>query len=208
MFEYDDQVLLVDLPNGVEQGFVPLSDRHWKMICENSKNVCGFFFTHDHPDHCDKDRLYDYLLQNPQTPVFMPEENTADGKVTFGPFTVHYYRVDHAPLPEIPPHVSARIEAGGTSVYVSGDAKPASEAHTKVLDGCVQDAAFWTSVYLSQKPTRELMARVSLKNYIYHMPLRTERDGMWKKAESNFRRYAAELEHVMILGSYPAKIKI
>lgn len=203
-FESNGKVLLVDLPNGAEEPFYRLPEQVWHEICEGSApydNICGFWFTHDHPDHLDRLRLEQF---SKEVPVFIAGDKEEHGKVTIGDFTVKYKVIPHAPLPNPPRHVASLIEADDVSVYLPADAALDCEAHDGFLNGFVADIGIWNSMYLSKAETRALMKRSAKRNYIYHMPLKPDRYGMWRKCEKNFERYAEELSGVTVLENYPS----
>ena len=206
LLEYNGNLLAVDLPNEDWAPFYWLSEEQWNRLCENSHRLCGFFFTHDHPDHLDKSRIFTYLQSHPGISSFVPSEGDKNGTMEMGSFIIRYHRVDHAPLPVVPPHVTAIIEAGDKRIYVAADAKPDCVRHKEILGNRTVDAAFWNSMYLSHADTRALMASVSNKNYIYHMPQKSETDGMWRKAQKNLELYKDELKTVTVLGVYPTTI--
>lgn len=208
MVEHNGQILLIDLPNSVSEPFVRLSDEQWNALQKYmlSHSLCGFFFTHDHPDHLDPNRLRNYLSSSYETPYYIPNIGSEDGTVKMGPFLIEYHLFEHAPLPMAPIHVTAIVEVGGKSIYISADAKLDCDQHHRILRGRKMDAAFWNSMYLSRPECRELMKRTSEKNYIYHLPARTEDSGIWKKVERNLERYGEELKHVHLISDYPTQI--
>ena len=208
LLEYKNDFLAVDLPNEEFEPFYALSKEHWNAICERKEHLCGFFFTHDHPDHLDKGRLHGFIDMHPELPVFIPNEHGSDGVLEIGPFKVRYFGIDHTPIPMAPPHVTAIIEAGEKRIYISADAKLDCERHKEILQGQKIDAAFWNSMYLSYADARALMSFASPVNYIYHMPVKTQTDAYWKKAEKNLRRYEEELRSVIIPDAYPTNIVI
>ena len=125
-----------------------------------------------------------------------------------GPFYISYRRVDHAPLPEVPPHVVSWIETGEGSVYLAADAALDLTQHRSFLGDKKADIGIWNSMYLSKPETRALLHDAAHKNYIYHMPAnRPDSWGLWKKLELNYQRYASELENVIIWDTFPSTIE-
>ena len=183
--EAANATLLVDAPNEEFAPFYRLPDETWRKIIEKEEpfhKICGFWFTHDHPDHFDRMRMEDYISQWPKTPVFLPNETTTSGRVHVGPFYISYRRVDHAPLPEVPPHVVSWIETGEGSVYLAADAALDLTQHRSFLGDKKADIGIWNSMYLSKPETRALLHDAAHKNYIYHMPAnRPDSWGLWKK---------------------------
>lgn len=204
MLRYADHTLTIDAPNSLCLPYYRLPDEEWKRICER-ENICGFFFTHDHPDHLDRTRLHQYLSEI-DLPCFCPDADVSEGKIDIGPFTIEYHCFEHAPLPVVPPHVVALISAGETSVYIAADSKLDVSMHRNVLKGRRVDAAIWNAMYLSRTETRMLMNEVSDKNFVYHMPLKPDTSGIWNKCERNFERYRDQLKNVTVIGAYPTNI--
>lgn len=209
--ELPDAMLLVDAPNREIASFYALPEETWQKILNKEPpydKVCGFWFTHDHPDHFDRNRMEAYLARWPKTPVFLPVETTATGRARMGPFTIEYCRMDHAPIPGAPPHVVSLITAGKEQLYVSADAALIPALHRAFLRQRKADAALWNSMYLSRPETRALMQETTTRNYIYHMPKdHPDREGLWRKLEINFNRSAAELQTVTVLEDYPSIIE-
>ena len=209
--ESADAMLLVDVPNREIASFYRLPDELWKKILNKEApydRVCGFWFTHDHPDHLDRSRMQDYLIRWPNTTVFLPGEMTRGGRTRMGPFSIEYHRMDHAPIPGAPPHVVTLIGDGEKTVYIAADAVLDAEQHRAYLGGRRADLAFWNSMYLSHPETRALLREAAERSYIYHMPAqRPDRAGLWKKLENNFRRYGSELTSVTVLDRYPQEIE-
>lgn len=209
----DGATLLVDLPNENLPPFAVLKEDTWRKILNREHpyhNVCGFYFTHDHPDHCDRDKVAAYRKRWPDTACFFPEEDHESGRISIGPFDISYRRVDHAPMDvPTPPHVVTWIESGGKSLYLAADAKLDVFDHQAFLKGRRASAAFWNSMYLSRPETRSLLQSAAEQNYIYHMPEKNpDTFGIWRKCEKNCQRYAAELGNVTILAHYPWEIAI
>lgn len=210
--ETEDAMLLVDVPNQEIAGFYRLPDELWQKILDHVPpfdKVCGFWFTHDHPDHFDRIRMEQYLARWPGTKVFLPDVLTQGGRARIGPFVMEYKRIDHAPIAGAPPHVVCRIEAGEKSVYISGDAALDEQAHRAFLRGRKSDAAVWNSMYLSRPDTRALLKDAADRNFICHMPqARPDGMGLWRKLEVNFTRYAEELHTVTVWEQYPSQAEI
>ena len=208
--ESGDNVLLVDIPNQEIASFYRLPDELWQKILDREPpydKICGFWFTHDHPDHLDRKRMKAYLARWPKTPVFLPGEMTRGGNVHMGPFSIEYHRMDHAPITGAPPHVVTLIGDGKHTVYIAADAALDAERHRAVLGERHVDAAFWNSMYLSYPETRTLLRETAEQNFIYHMPAqRPDGTGIWKKLERNFERFGAELLNVTVLDHYPMEI--
>lgn len=202
--ETERSMLLVDLPNLSMEPFYALPENEWRRICGKEApydKVCGFYFTHDHPDHLDAKRLSEY----PDSAVkrFIPDNATSAGAIEIGDFLIEYCRFEHAPIPQAPPHVVSLISSGGKSVYVAADAALECEKHREFLGGRKVDAAIWNSMYLSRADTRMLMADTAQQNYIYHMPLKPDSGGIWKKCEKNLQRHGDELQTVTVMKEYP-----
>lgn len=211
--EYEGAVLIVDAPNCEYGVFYKLPEKEWQNILQRQPpfdGVCGLYFTHNHPDHCDLRAVRQYQNQWPQTPVFLPDGNPDSGTVHFGPFEIEFQRFAHAPLPQgVPPHVVTWIQAGAHTVYLSADAELDCAAHRAFLKGRKADAAFWNAMYLSRPETRSLLSDAAHRSYIYHMPAsHADSAGMWRKCDRNFERYGAALRQVEVLGAYPSKIII
>lgn len=210
--ETEHGMLLVDLPNESFPPFAALPEGTWHQILNREPpyhKVCGFWFTHAHPDHCDREKLRAYQRRWPEVPVFLPGWNHVRGRVEVGPFRISYQRMNHAPILDPPPHVISWIEAEGKSVYLAADAELNVEQHRAFIHGRTADAAFWNSMYLSRAETRALLRDASKQTYIYHMPTeRPDADGLWRKLERNMERYGAELSNVKILDQIPAVIEL
>ena len=90
---------------------------------------------------------------------------------------------------------------------MTGDAQIDVELHRSILAGRHVDAAFWNGQYLSYPQTRALLAEVSDRNYVYHIPV-DEKDacGVRRKCERNMARFGAELPNVSLLEAYPSQI--
>lgn len=203
--ECDDGVLYVDSPNAVSHPFYSLPDGIWSEIC-NHPRVRGFCFTHNHPDHYDQERLCSYIKSNPQTPVFLPNDQTGQGIVQMGAYTIEYCNIEHAPIPMAPPHASLLVSVEGKRIYFSGDSILDAERHRDFLNGRKVDIAIWTPMYLSYPATRDLMNDVANKNYICHMPPKAHGAEYWKKCEKNMLRYSDDLRSVQVLENYPSDI--
>lgn len=205
-------ILLVDLPNEAFPPFAVLPEDMWHQILNREPpyhKVCGFWFTHAHPDHCDQEKLRAYQRRWPEIPIFLPEWKYVRGRVEVGPFRIEYQRMEHAPIPNPPPHVVSWIEVEGKSIYLAADAELNAERHGAFLNGRKADAAFWNSMYLSRPETRALLRDASRQNYIYHMPMeRPDPDGLWRKLERNMERHGAELPHVTILDRIPVTMEL
>ncbi len=210
--EYQGQTLLIDLPQDQIPPFMPLGAGEWERILNREPaydKVCGIFFTHNHPDHCDPERAEAYRKRWREIPVFLPEEHGEHGTVAMGPFVISYDRLDHAPMdPPPPPHVVTWIRAGSQCVYIAGDAKLDPAEHYKILKGRKAHIGFWNPMYLSRPETRQLIRDAATRSYIYHLPA-SEPDsyGIWKKCRSNQKRYGAELPQVEVLEKYPSTIE-
>lgn len=209
-FTYEGQTLLVDVPNGLCEPFQRMEDSLWQKILHRETpfdHISGIYFTHDHPDHCDHERLDAFRRLYPEIPVFFPD-GSEGGTIVMGPFVISYSNFPHAPLNEpVPPHVVTWIRAGEESVYITADAVPDVERHYAFLKGRKASFAFWTSMYLSQPQTRMLLRDAAEKNFIYHMPPDDPDSwGLWRKCRLNFERYGDQLENVTVLREYPTKI--
>ena len=211
--ECENEILLVDALNVTEQPFAGISDELWERILNRKPpfdRVCGLYFTHLHPDHCDMRKVKQYQSKWPDIPCWLPDETTQHGTLHFGSFAVEYGRVSHAPMDEpLPDHVVTWIAAGERRVYIAADAALEPKSHKVFLYERTADVAFWNSMYLSRPETRELLSRTSARNYIYHMP-ETNPDGygIWKKCNNNLQRYADEMKSVRVLKHYPTVIEL
>ena len=129
----------------------------------------------------------------------------------FGPFTVDCSIFPHIPVPGMQtlPHAVYWISAAGKSVYVTADAQIDTARHRAILHGRRAEAAFWNGQYLSYPQTRALLAEVSDRNYVYHIPI-DEKDvcGIRRKCERSMVRFSAELSTVKLLEAYPSEIVI
>ena len=208
----EGSILLVDLPNQEYPPFYTLPEETWRQILERQPpydRVCGFYFTHEHPDHCSRARVEAYLRRWPRTPCFFPDEHEPEGEVTMGPFRMQYRRMEHVPIPSPPVLVATMIGAGEKWVYLPSDAALDCEAHRAFLAGRRATAGIWTSMYLSLEDTRRLMKEAAVRNFIYHMPAeRPDAAGLWRKVDRNLERYGGELEHVTVWEHYPATVEI
>ena len=207
-----DSILLVDLPNQEYPPFYTIPEETWRQILERRPpydRVCGFYFTHAHPDHCCKTRVEEYLHRWPGTPCFFPDEHEPEGEVSIGPFRMQFRRMEHVPIPSPPVLVATILRAGEKSLYLPSDAALDCAAHRAFLAGRRATAGIWTSMYLSLEDTRNLMKEAAVRNYIYHMPAeRPDAAGLWRKVDRNLERYGAELEHVTVWERYPAAVEI
>ena len=208
----EDCVLLVDLPNQEFPPFYTLPQAVWQQILDRQPpfdRVCGLYFTHDHPDHCNRTLVEAYLRKWPQTPCFFPQENPPEGVISMGPFQIQYSRMPHVPIPDPPVHVVTMIGAGEKRLYLSADAEMDCAAHRQFLAGRRMTAAIWNSMYLSRPETRTLMNEAADWNYIYHMPQnRPDAVGLWRKVERNLERYGGELKRVTVWDSYPTVLEL
>lgn len=211
--ESENEILLVDALNVTEQPFVGISDESWEHILNRKSpfdRVCGLYFTHLHPDHCDVRKVKQYQSKWPDIPCWIPDETTQHGALHFGSFVVEYGRVSHAPMDEpLPDHVVTWITAGEKRIYIAADAALNTEPHREFMGGRTADAAFWNSMYLSRQETRSLLADTTARNYIYHMPEENpDGYGIWKKCNNNLKRFRDELKTVRVLKRYPTVIEI
>ena len=211
---HEGKTLLVDIPNSAFPPFAPIPPTEWEKILKREGDygsVCGLYFTHNHPDHCDMQMLQNYKERWNEVPCFVPQDSTAhSGSLVMGPFVISYMRLDHAPMNvPTPPHVVTWIRAGEKSIYIAADAKLDCDEHRCFIKGRVADAAFWNAMYLSRDETRRLIGETALKSFIYHMP-QTEPDafGIWKKCRNNLMRHGDELQSVQILDNYPYTLKL
>lgn len=210
--ETDSAMLLVDLPNQNVPPFYPLPDETWESILNRQPpydKVCGIWITHNHPDHCDLEKLHCYKRRWPEVPVFIPETTHVRGRGAVGPYQMQYQRMRHAPIVNPPPHVVTWIEVEGKSVYLAADAVLDPLEHRSFIRGRKADVAIWNSMFLSRPETRTLMGETARRNLIYHMPAeRSDHAGLWAKLEKNFERYGPELETVTVMERYPTTIEI
>lgn len=211
---YEGKTLLVDIPNQAFSPFAALPPLQWQMIMNRTGEfgmVCGLFITHNHPDHCDMERVRAYRSRWNEVNVFVPDDSTPQmGTVVMGPFVISYRRMDHAPMDvPTPPHVVAWVRAGDKTVYIAADAKLDLEEHRRFLKGRVANGAFWNAMYLSRPETRLLLREAAQKNFVYHMPeVEPDSIGIWKKCRNNLSRYENELQGVTVLDCYPYIIEL
>ena len=210
--ETDGDILLVDTPNEDLPPFSGLPDQTWQQIYDRKPpydKVCGLWFTHDHPDHCHRQRVMDYHSRWPQIPVFLPEYYPAAGIVKMGPFRMQYKQMDHAPIENPPVHVVTMVSAGEGSLYLPADAVLDCELHRAFLQGRRCSAVICNSMYLSRPDTRALLRETADQIFVYHMPSeRPDSFGLWKKLERNRERFAEELKTVTVLDRYPMEWEI
>ncbi len=211
--EYQNEILLVDVLNASNPPFAGISDVIWQQILKRKApfdKVCGVYFTHIHPDHCDLGKVLQYRNQWPDIPCWLPDGSAENGDLCMGPFSIEYSSVYHAPMDEpLPKHVVSWIKAGEKRIYIAADAALPPEPHMTFLNKRTADAAFWNSMYLSRPETRALLNQTSPRNYIYHMP-ESDPDGfgIWKKCKNNLLRYPEELRTVRVIKRYPTVIEI
>lgn len=210
--ETENAILLVDTPNENLPPFCSLPEQTWQQIYDRIPpydRVCGLWFTHDHPDHCDRERVMAYHARWPQVPVFLPEFYPAAGKVKMGPFVMQYRRMDHAPIENPPIHVVTLVTEGERWLYLPADAELDIIRHGEFLQGRHCDAVICNSMYLSRSDTRALLQSTSDRTFIYHMPpQRPDSFGLWKKLERNWERFGGELKNVIVLDQYPITFEI
>lgn len=204
MIQVQESSILIDLPNKYCDPYYALTDEIWGKIKSKEypyNTVRGFFFTHNHSDHFDKDRFSGYELD--EQFYFMPSAQTQHGCISLEEWQIEYQRIAHAPIENAPPHVVAYITAEDKSVYIAGDAALECEAHKLFLNGRKADVAFWNAMYMSRAETRKLMAETAEKNFIYHMPSGEDQFGIWAKCRKNLQRYPNELNKVTVINEYP-----
>lgn len=211
--EVSDGILLIDVPNDIQPPFYQMPEEIWQLIlnkCPPYDRVIGLCFTHTHPDHYSAARVEAYLEKWPNTACFIPKANLVKGRGSIGSFSIRYQRIDHAPIPDAPPHVVLMVEADGKTIYFSGDAALECDAHLEFLRSHVADVAVWNSMYLSRPDTRSLLNVTSKKNLICHMPERSAdgADLYWRKLERNLERFGEELQSAVILSHYPTALEI
>lgn len=207
--ETEKDMILVDAPNGSAFPFYAMPTELWNEICQRKESynkLRGFFFTHNHPDHYDRERLLSYPDQT--LTCFVPGNNTTNGVLQIGEFLIEFHKIAHAPIPNAPPHVVAFITAEGKRIYIAADAETDAEQHMAFFNGRKADVAFWNAMYLSKPQTRALMAQTSERNYIYHMPLAEVDQSIWRKCEKNYLRYPDELQSVKVFEKYTSTIEI
>lgn len=210
--ETEGAMVLVDVPNGQQPPFYTIPDALWQQIFDRIPpydRVCGLWITHDHPDHCHRQKLMAYHARWPQVPVFLPDYFPATGKVHMGPFVMQYRRVDHAPIVDPPVHVVTLVQVGERTIYLPADAALDPQPHREFLQGRVCDAAVWNSMYLSRPENRQLLRETAKRNFIYHMPEeKPDSWGLWKKLAHNLQRYGPELQSVTVLDQYPSTVEL
>lgn len=210
--EAEGAMLLVDLPNTPLEPFYSLPEDTWQRILNRQPpydKVCALWFTHLHPDHWNREKVEEYQRRWPEIPCYLPVETVKKGIVDAGPFSIRFQRVDHAPIDNAPVHVVTMVATGEGSVYLPADAVLDCEPHRVFLNGRRCDAAVWNAMFLSRPETRALMRDAAAHNYIYHMPAQNpDSMGLWRKLESNLRRYGTELEGLTVWDAYPASIEI
>lgn len=210
MIEKQGQTLLVDVPNGDCPPFQMLDDGIWDEICRRTPpydKICGIYFTHNHPDHCDLQRLRQFLNMSPDVPFFVPNDKTTSDQINWGPFRITYQSVDHAPIPQAPAHVVTLIETKSQSLYLPADAILDPSVHTSFLGEKQATYGIWNAMFLSRACTRELMRNAAKHNFIYHMPSeKNDSFGIWKKCQLNFQRYSQELMDIKVMDTYPSVV--
>lgn len=209
---YQKKTLLIDLPNCNLHPYYALPDETWQQILTLQapyNDLCGLYFTHDHPDHCDLNKVQEFKSRQPEIPVSFPVNYDERGELQWGPFRIVYQSAPHTPLPfKEPPHRVTLVQAGETTVYIAGDAILAPDIHKEFLHGNVADIGIWNSMFLSRPETRSLLHQAAKETFIYHMPLPgTEDRGIWRKCNNNFQRHPEELKGVQVLDHYPAIIR-
>lgn len=209
---HEGHTLLIDLPNCDLHPYYPLPDETWRKILalQSPYNaLCGLFFTHDHPDHCDVKKVQAFQEQHPELPVSLPSGNDEEGALHWGPFDIEYQSVPHTPLPvQEPPHRVALIHAGDATVFVAGDAILEPQIQRDFLKDRIADIGIWNSMFLSRTETRALLKDAAKKAVIYHLPLPgTEDRGIWRKCRNNFQRHPEELSGIQVVDHYPANIE-
>ncbi len=203
--------LLIDLPNCDLHPYYSLPEETWHQILNLQSpydGLCGLYFTHNHPDHCDPEKVQAFKERHPEIPVSFPEDYEEHGTLQWGPFEIEYQAVPHTPLPfQEPPHRVTWIRAGDTTVYVAGDAILETQYHADFLKGRIADIGIWNSMFLSRTETRALLQQAAKKTYIYHLPLPgTEDRGIWRKCNNNFQRHPEELKGIQVMDHYPANM--
>jgi len=89
VLEHQNDVLLIDLPNGDVGAFSGLPEHEWEKILAMKPpydRICGMLFTHQHPDHCDGERLRDFQRRHPHIPVYIPDDYPKTRNTVFASF--------------------------------------------------------------------------------------------------------------------------
>lgn len=208
----EGKTLLVDVPNCDLPPYYSLPEETWSQILalqEPYQGLCGLYFTHNHPDHCDMEKVQALKQRHPEIPVSVPEDYEEKGTLHWGPFHIEYQSAPHTPLPfKEPPHRITWIHAGETQVYVAGDAVLDPDVHRAFLQNRVADIGIWNSMFLSRPETRILLKEAARETHIYHLPLPGTPDrGIWRKCSNNFQRHPEELSGIQVIDHYPAVIR-
>lgn len=206
------QTLLVDAPCCALPPYGAMPEAQWEKLLHGQPpydQLCGLYFSHTHPDHCDLQNVRQLRQKWPQLPCFFPQEHPEHGKTVMGPFVISWQQIAHAPMEAAPPHVVTWIACGAHSIYVAADAMLDCAVHEAFLRGRRASVGFWNGMYLSRKETRALMQATAGRNYIYHMPPQEPDEfGIWKKCRNNLRRYPQELTTVTVIDRYPYEIEL
>lgn len=213
-FTYGNSTLMVDVLNGHFGSFYQIPAATADAVVTGKlpfDHVDGLLYSHLHPDHYDQQRNTEFLRHHPSVVTFFPTRETPDnGILQAGAFTVQYRYLEHTPCDYTwAKHYVFWITAGDISVYLTTDARIATEEHLAFLNGRRADYAFFNAMYLSFSETRKLMAQAAEKTFIYHMPLpETDQSGICRKAALNFQRYPEELQAVTLLEQYPTILQL
>ena len=214
LIEEGHHKLAVDLPCADLPPFAPLTPQdkaHFLNALPPFDALSGIVFTHRHPDHYDHRLLRQYRELHPQTPVFVPGQQSPELLTLDWGFSVTAHRTLHVPVDGFGKsyQYAYLVRMGEKSVYITGDALAESAPHLDFLGTCIPDASFYNGQFFNSEPCRCLLREHSGKSFIYHIPPDAEDvSGMRRKCRKTAERYASELGNVTLLEQYPSVIEL
>lgn len=210
--EHEGSVILVDAPNSLHSIFDGLSEAEHKKMVDGVapyEGLCGLFFTHTHADHYDKKRVREITDARQNICAYAPNgQIPREGTLSVGPFTVRFFTIGHsgAEFADVV-HRVLLVEAGGKSIYITGDAWWDSPAHLEIINVFKPAAAVWNPNFLSHEEGRALMGFVPM-NYLYHLPVDADDVlGFGRKGRHDYARYKDYISIEMI-DAYPTTVEI